>query len=185
MSEENESPEENVSELRKAAAGGAEAKRQLEIAKTENAFLRAGISLNGKAAQAMVESYKGELDPEAMRAEAKEWGITDAPANPEAPSEDEDPKLSIADETQALQEARNAASGAPAPDVQPEKDAKTQVFDKFVQNREAGLNMTDATNYAMGDMIKHAAMGTKGARFNQQEWEEKAARAGHGAEYAK
>ena len=183
MSEQDEN-QEDVSELRKAAAGGAEAKKQLQIAKTENAFLRAGIPLEGKAATAMVEGYTGELDTDSIKAEAAEWGIgSAAPATP--PQEEEDPKLAIANETQALQEARDAASGAPAPDIQPEKDAKTQVFEKFLENRESGLSMTDATNYAYGDMIAHAAKGTKGARFNAEEWEAAAARAGHGAEYAK
>ena len=146
MSEQDEN-QEDVSELRKAAAGGAEAKKQLQIAKTENAFLRAGIPLEGKAATAMVEGYTGELDNDSIKAEAAEWGIgSAAPATP--PQEEEDPKLAIANETQALQEARDAASGAPAPDIQPEKDAKTQVFEKFLENRESGLSMTDATNYA-------------------------------------
>jgi len=183
MSEENESQEENVSELRKAAAGGAEAKRQLEIAKTENAFLRAGINLDGKAATAMVEGYKGDLDPESLKAEAKEWGIGEAAA-PAAAEEDAN-ESSIADETQALQDARNAASGAPAPDTPPEKNAVDQVKESFLAQKEKGMSQTDATNYAMGEMIKHAAVGTKGARFDQQKWEEDAARHGHGAEYAK
>jgi len=182
MSEADEN-QEDVSELRKAAAGGAEAKRALQIAKTENAFLRAGIPLEGKAATAMVEGYTGELDAESIKAEAVEWGIGNAPA-PVAEQE-ADPKLAIANETQALQEARDAASGAPAPDIQPEKDAKTQTFEKFVENREAGLSMTDATNYAYGDMIRHASLGTKGARFDQAEWDAAAQRQGHGAEYAK
>ena len=184
MSEEVESTDEDVSALRKAAAGGAAAKAELELVKRELAFTKAGIPTDTRAGQAMVKSYEGDLNAEALLAEAKEWGIEVGGAQVPATEEVEE-QVTPVQELADLQAARDLASGAPAPATQPVKDAYGQTFDAFLKDRDDGLSQLDATDRAFGRMIQHAAAGTPGARFDQEAWEAQQDLYGHGAKFAK
>lgn len=179
MAEENNSDTE-VSELRRAAEGGKQAKREAELAKRELAFVKAGIDTDSKPARALLESFDGELTKEAIQAEAKEWGLikTDAAPEPEAPAVD----------TEAIAEAqatREALEGGPAPDEPPQIGGVDQALKNFLKNKEDGMSQVNATNHAFGEVIKAAAQGDKQARFRDDDWEEYRAQFGHGAEFAK
>ena len=186
MSDDN-TPQEDVSELRKAAEGAKTARQEAERAKRELAFVKAGIDTDSKPAQALLNSYDGELTSEAIRAEAKEWSLireeasaAQAEATATAP-----PESVITDDERALQELRDSNSGAPAPVEQRQLDAYGKVFKQFEQDREDGWNQTEATNRAIGGLIKEAAMGNTSAIFDEDEWMEKASRVGHGAQFSR
>ena len=177
MSDETNTPEEDVSELRKAAKDGASAKREAELLKRELAFTRAGIDTESKPAKALLNAYDGELTAEAIKAEATEWGLLTATPEPEP-----EPDNSAAVQAQAT---REAMQGTPAPDTKPAKSGVEGALDQFLEDREAGYSQTEATNRAFGAVIKAAAQGDRSAVFNPHDWEEKARAAGHGAEYAR
>lgn len=184
MSEETQTPEEDVSELRKAAEGGKAAKAEAEALRRELAFVRAGIDTSTKPAQALIKSYEGELDAEAIKAEAAEWGLvqtaTSTPAEAEEVSEQPDYT-----EDAELQKMRDASSGNPAPQEQTEKPAIDRALSAFEQDRQEGFGQTEATNRAIGRMIQAAAAGDKTAIFDERAWAMKQQEAGHGAHQAR
>jgi len=179
MSEENQ--DQDVSELRKAAEGGKQAKREAEMAKRELAFVKAGVDTDSKPARALLENYEGELSKEAIQAEAKDWGLVkDAESEP-AP----DPAASQAEAIAETQTIREALEGQPAPDEPPEVGGVDAALKNFLKNKEDGMSQVNATNHAFGEVIKAAAQGDKQARFSDDAWEEHRAQFGHGAEFAK
>ena len=180
MSDETHT-EEDVSELRKAAEGGKAAKRELELAKRELAFTKAGINTDSKPAQALLNSFDGELTKEAILSEAKEWGLLNEDPTP-PPVEDETPDYS---EDAALQQMRDASAGNPAPNTEVEKPAIDKALAAFEQDRKDGFGQTEATNRAFGRMIQSAASGDPTAVFDERAWAQKQQEAGHGAHAAR
>jgi hypothetical protein len=179
MSDETEQTQEDVSELRKAAEGGKAAKAEAEALRRELAFTKAGIDTSSKPAQALIASYTGELNAEAIKAEAAEWGLIQS----EAPkTESQAPDYS---DDAALQQMRDASAGNPAPDVQVEKPAIERALASFTEDREAGFGQSEATNRAIGRMIQAAAAGDKTALFDERAWQMKQQEAGHGAHAAR
>ena len=178
MSEEETN---EVSELRKAAEGGKAAKAEAALARKELAFVKAGINTDTKPAQALLRAYDGDLDAEAIRAEAKEWSLLPGDSEPEPePEVDEAPSAAM-----EQQEMRDALDGRVA-DTQPKSVGGVDAaFKQFEEDREEGRSMLDATNRAFGAVIKAAAQGDSQARFDPQKWEEAAAQSGHGAEHAR
>lgn len=84
-------------QLEAQLAEAAEAKRQL-------AFVRAGVDLDSKVGQLFYKAYDGELDVEALKAEAAELGALSG-TKPPAKSEDEghsDEEQRSTDERQGL-----------------------------------------------------------------------------------
>lgn len=186
MSDDN-TPQEDVSELRKAAEGAKSARAEAEAARRELAFVKAGINTDSKPAQALLRSYDGELTTEAIRAEAKEWSLyseTEAQPAPaaEVPAE---PQSVITDDERALQAMRDDNAGSPAPVEQRQIDAYGKVFKQFEQDREDGVSQVEATNRAIGGLIKEAAMGNPTAIFDEDAWMEKASQHGHGAQFSR
>lgn len=170
---------EDVSALRKAAEGGAKAKAEAELAKKELAFVKAGINTDTKPAQALLRAYDGELTAEAIKAEAADWGLVDAPKAPE-------PEADAPDYTDdaALQSMRDATSGSPAPVDEPVKSAFEMAGDGYLKDRKDGRAAQDSLNRAYGTFIKEAAKGNPTAIFDPAEWEREAAQHGHGSEFA-
>lgn len=75
-------------ELREAAKRGNQAQAELEAAKRENAMLRAGVDLDSAAGKYFLAGYDGELDSDAIKAEAtKIPGLIRAATDPEANTE--------------------------------------------------------------------------------------------------
>ena len=177
MSDETNTPEEDVSELRKAAKDGAAAKREAELLKRELAFTRAGIDTDSKPAKALLNAYEGELSIDAIKAEATEWGLLTATPEPEP-----EPDNSAAEQAQAT---REAMQGSPAPDTPKPQGGVDGAFKQFLTEKDEGMSQLEATNRAFGAVIKAAAQGDSQAVFDPQKWEQQAARYGHGAEHAK
>lgn len=171
-------PNEDVSELRKAAEGGKAAKLEAELAKKELAFVKAGIDTDSKPAQALLKAYDGELSADAIKAEAAEWGLLkQAEPEPEAtPDYTADAEL---------QNMRDASAGEPAPIEPPNKSAFDIAGDQFLQDRKDGRPQQDAMNRAYGTFLKEAAKGNPTAIFNEDEWERTQEEYGHGAEFAR
>ena len=63
-----------IKDLREAAERGRKATQELEEMRREVAFLKAGVDLDSKAGQLLLKAYDGELDKDAIRAEADEIG---------------------------------------------------------------------------------------------------------------
>lgn len=180
---DQETPEaqaEDVSELRKAADGAKAARREAELAKRELAFVKAGVNTDSKPAQALLNSYDGELSVEAIKAEAAEWGLVQGASEPEP----EEPKSIITPEEQALQAMRDESQGAPAPHEPPQKSSLDKVLSAFEADRKEGYGQQEATNRAIGRHIQNAAAGDQSAIFNEEQWMERASRIGHGAQFA-
>ena len=183
----DEAPTEDPSELRKAAEEGSKAKRENELLRKQMAFLKAGVDTDSKPGQALLANYAGDLTTDAIVAEATDWGLVKSPTTP-TETDSEPAAAAEAPDRSAeieLQEMRDAASGQPAPNEAPEVDAYKSVFADFEKDREGGYSQTDATNRAIGRLVQKAAAGDPTAIFNQDEWEEKAAQAGHGAQFAR
>lgn len=166
----------DVSQLRKAAEGGKEAKAEAAALRTELAFTKAGIDTDSKPAKALMSSYEGELTAEAIQAEAKEWGLIQT-SEPEPAAPDHA-------EAASLQEMRDAVSGNPAPDVQPEIGGVDAALKQFLTDRENGVPQQQAQNLAYGNVIKAAAKGDKQAVFDAEAFAREAEQQGHGAQYA-
>lgn len=180
MSDETNEPNEDVSELRKAAEGGKAAKAEADLLRRELAFTKAGINTDSKPAQALLKSYDGELTTEAIKAEATEWGLLTA-STPEPPAADPEDYSADAD----LQAMRDASAGNPAPNEAPQKTAAEKALAGYEEDRGAGFGATEATNRAIGRMIQSAAAGDPTALFDQKAWELKQQEAGHGAQFAR
>lgn len=65
----------NLKELRHLADEGKKALSELESARREMAFMRAGVDTQSKLGQLLLKTYEGELTPEAITAEATELGL--------------------------------------------------------------------------------------------------------------
>ena len=180
MSDETNEPNEDVSELRKAAEGGKAAKREAEMAKRELAFVKAGVDTDSKPARALLENYEGELSKEAIQAEAKDWGLISSGAESVQDPEADANREAVAE----AQAARESLEGRPAPDEPPQVGGVDGALKNFLKNKEEGMSQINATNHAFGEVIKAAAAGDRQARFDADSWEAERAKHGHGAEYA-
>ncbi len=66
----------------KAAREAAENKAAAEAARRELAFVKAGVDPDSPKAKYFVRGYEGELTVDAIKAEAAQLGLVDAPAPP-------------------------------------------------------------------------------------------------------
>lgn len=176
--EQNES--EGIKNLRKQAAEGADAKAELERNRREMAFMRAGIDTTSKPAQAMIAGFTGELTPEAITAEAEEWGLTKAPTAPVVPPS-ADPGSDPTSPEAQQQAIRDQAAGKPAPITEPlPKPAMDTAIANFHENRTKGMSRQDAEVQAFGEVIVGAATGDKSTIFDPIAWAKEQEKAGHG-----
>ena len=72
--------DENLKELRQQAEAGRKALAEAEAARREIAFMKAGVDTDSKLGKLLMRTYEGELDVEAIQAEAREIGAIGAPA---------------------------------------------------------------------------------------------------------
>lgn len=114
---ENEELEQEISEqqdtslikdLRKKANDGQKAKREAEIAtneanaaKRELALLKSGVDVNSPTGKLFAKSYEGELTPEAIKAEAEQYGLIPTSQTSE-----------VKEELNAFDRVSNASSGS-------------------------------------------------------------------------
>jgi hypothetical protein len=174
--EQNESP--GIKALRQQAAEGADAKAEAAQMKKEMAFLRAGIDTTSKPAQAMIAGFTGELTPDAIAAEAAEWGLAKPPTPPPTQGDPGSDPNSPEAQQQAV---REQASGKPAPIIEaPGKSAMDEAIEGFHENRARGMNREAAEEEAFAAVIFGAGTGDKSAIFDPVAWADEKARAGHG-----
>lgn len=190
MSEDNEVQEaDHIKDLRAKAERGSQAEAELAAARRELAFTKAGINTDTKPAQALLKTYEGELTSEAIKAEAAEWGLSQG--TPKSEDGDEgDPPVKTYDSNspearhQALQDAEAHGDPAPTPPP-PEKSGVEAAFEGYQAARKAGQPRAEAEAEAFARVISAGAQGDKSARWNPQEWMEKAQAAGHGGNVAR
>lgn len=173
---------EGIKNLRAKAAKAEAAEARAEAAERRAAFLEAGVPLSSKPAQALMSSYSGEMTPEAIKAEAKEWGLlNDTDAGDDAPKYDQtSDERKFQDQRGALDEPKIAD-----PDDKPKKGGVDSALEGFKTARESGVGVVPAMNDAYGALIKAAAQGDAQAIFNPNEWERTREQHGHGAEFAR
>ncbi len=150
--QQQETPE----QLREAAERGRKALR-------ENAFLKAGINPDDAKMKYFVKAYDGELDPEAIKAEATEAGLLGAPAPAaEEPPSDEPParRAPTDEETQFDAMAEVGAEGAPAA-TQTEEDLLKVGWEKYAERRTNGSRREEASAEVITRIIGGAVNGDK------------------------
>jgi hypothetical protein len=185
MSDEqtNEQDEsEGIKNLRAKAEKAEAAEARVARLERELAFTQAGISTSSKPAQALLASYDGELTPEAIKAEAAEWGLIAGESNdpePETFTQDS-PEVQFQQQRESIDQGGKVAD----PTDVPKRPIHEQAMENFQTNRQKGMSQEEARATAFGEVIKAAAMGDKGARFDEAAWEAERAKYGHGAEYA-
>lgn len=100
----DDDPRQWVKDLRKQAKEGKAATKELEALRRDLVFTEAGIPSEG-VGKLFREAYKGEVNPDAVKAGAQEYGVLDAPPNSEPGPQ----------EQAAVQRAAQATAGASAP----------------------------------------------------------------------
>ena len=78
----------NIRNLEARAKAGDEAVAKLAELQRELSFRDAGVDPNTKQGQYFMRGYNGEMDPEAIRAEAAELGLTGQPVQAQQPQID-------------------------------------------------------------------------------------------------
>ena len=189
MSEENKDQEpDHIKDLRAKAERSTQAEAELAAAKRELAFTKAGVNTDSKPAQALLNSYAGDLTTEAIKAEAAEWGLTGQGSS--APPTDGEPPVLNYDPTspeaqhQALQDQEAHGNPAPTPPP-PTKTTYEDAFEQYAASRKDGMPRRDAEVEAVARVISGGAQGDAGARFDPAEWMQKAMAAGHGGNVAR
>lgn len=125
-----------------------------------------GDKLGTKVGQAFLSSYEGEMTPEAIRAEAEEWGLlggTPAPV-------DDGPELTP--EEQRLDQLRGAG-GTPAPVVEnAPKDPNDEGFEAWHAARARGAPAKEAFRDGITPKILAVAAGQTGKGLTFEGWDE-------------
>lgn len=172
---------EGIKNLRAKADKADEATARAEAAERRLAFVEAGIPTGSKPAQGFMATYTGEMTPEAIKAEAIEWGLLQAEGTP--------PPERFSDDSPEVQQQRLRdeldGTGAAAGDEPPQVGGVDQALKNFKDNRSKGMGAQAAANVAFGEVIKAAAQGDKQAIFDPEAWAKEQAKHGHGAEFAR
>jgi hypothetical protein len=113
------------------------------------------------AGQLLLETYGGELDPEAIKAEATKYGLLDASGQPlgQGPAAPTDPG-DVQDATQ-VDERRALGTDTLPPGTQPEHDP--DMLDKAFARRDErlaeGARREDASAEVFGSILQAGAAG--------------------------
>lgn len=194
MPEDN--PNDNIQQLRdQASQSKANADKNVLLEK-EMAFMRAGVDTQSKPAQALIASYAGDLTPEAILAEATEWGLVKAPQTPATetpPAGGEQQQQTDAEAAaataaaQAQQDMRQtvAGGGAAPPPEPPVVGGVDRAMTDFKDSRLAGMPKDQAMGLAANNVLAAGVTGDKQALFDPEKWEAEKAKAGHGAQHAR
>jgi len=190
MSEDNETQEaDHIKNLRAQAERGSQAEAELADARKELAFSKAGINTDTKPARALLKTYEGELNTEAIKAEAAEWGLSQG-ASASATGDEGEPEVKTYDSDspearhQALVDAEAHGDPAPTPPP-PEKSGVEAAFEGYQAARKAGQPRAEAEAEAFARVISAGAQGDPTARWDPAAWMEKAKGAGHGGNVAR
>lgn len=146
LREANERKDAEIKELRGRALRGA--------------FIEAGVPVTG-AGQLLLETYAGELDPDAIKAEATKYGLLDASGQPA--SQTPEPPADPGDVQNAGQVDERRALGTDTlpPGTQPENDPDR--IDKAFARRDdqlsRGMKREDAGAEVFGEILRAGAAG--------------------------
>lgn len=147
----DQEPQDNIKDLRKAADEGRVAKAEAETLKRQLAFAKAGVDTDSKVGAMLFKAYDGELDVEAIKAEAAEVGAikVEAPpaTEPVTPAEREQTDVRTALATGSV------ASGTPDEDPVAISLAAGQAV------RKQGGSYEDAFLAALGPTFEAALKG--------------------------
>jgi alkanesulfonate monooxygenase SsuD/methylene tetrahydromethanopterin reductase-like flavin-dependent oxidoreductase (luciferase family) len=77
----------DIKELRERAERASQLERENADLKRREVFRKAGVDPDAKQAKYLFEGYKGELDPDAIRAEALEIGVISDQPDPQTQQE--------------------------------------------------------------------------------------------------
>ena len=154
MSDQDQHEGDNLANLRKAADEGKAARAELEQMKRQMAFVKAGVDIDTKLGQMLLKTYDGELDTEAIKAEATEVGaIKTAVATPE-------PEGPVVDGNET-RERQDLASNAGSPSTLDEANPMDVAMKNFETSRGNGLTREDAAGSAYFEILKAAQAGDK------------------------
>lgn len=170
----------NLAHLREQASRTkTETERADKLAK-ENLFLRAGIKIvdtpetpQDRVAKMLFDTFDGD-SLEALTTAATDVGLLGAPKRG-------------ADELDRQQRhfRRDLGSGTTPTIVEPPSQPPVDLaYETFHADRKAGVREEDAQVHALGEFMGRAMSGDKRTMFDQEEWNRKAAEAGHGAAIA-
>lgn len=154
--------QDNLRELREAAARGKEAKADADAARRELAFAKAGIDTDSPKGKMFVKAYDGELDGAAIKAQFEELFGTPQAASEETGDTPEEEARQEALRQQTAERRDLTAQGAdhqppPAPDM---VEQAFKEFDTAVSN---GQSRDIAFRHVMSGMIAAANAEQPGA----------------------
>lgn len=138
--------------LEDEAREGREARRRL-------AFMDAGVDLSSRATQRIVETYDGDLTPEAVKAFAEDLELVTPPADP---ADKVDPGGQQTQMRRSL-----TAEGEVAPVVpEPTRDVVEGMFEDYHEARKSGTSRDEASAAIFGAILGGAAAGDEQFLFD-------------------
>ena len=148
---EDQEPQDNLKDLRRAADEGKAARAENDSLKRELAMAKAGIDTDTKLGKMFARSYDGELDIEAIRAEAREVGAIEGPAP--TPTETATPE-----EREQTDLRANLASGTVATGT-PDEDPFAEALAAGKAARAQGRSFEESFIAGLGPVFGAAAAG--------------------------
>jgi hypothetical protein len=199
MPDNDPNESEDLKELRATAKNSRANAEKAALLEKENAFLRAGIDTESKPAKALIQSYDGDLAPDAIRKEAADWGLVKPAGEPapeggeqggassdtgDTPNADDEAARQAAAQQQDMRNKLQGSGAAPPPET-PAKGGIDQAKDDFLEARKSGMPMDKSLGLAVNNAIAAGIAGDKQAAFDADDWEARKAAEGHGAQYAR
>jgi hypothetical protein len=168
----------NLKALRDRAASATVAEAEVAKLRKEQLFLRAGIDTESedpkvkKLATMLFNTYEGD-DLEALKNEARDIGLLDAPAQQRGATETD---------IQSQQFRKDLGQGrSPDPREVPTEDPHQHALKTYHDLRSKGQPDDQARLAAFGEVFGAAFVnGDKRAIFDQEAWNRERAEAGHG-----
>lgn len=146
-----------IAELRQRAEQAAQFEKDLAKRDREVAFLRAGIDTDTKLGKLFLGSYDGDLTPDAIKAEAKELGIT--PAGSPPPPSGEGEGLTPEEKKASEERARLAAGSQDDGYTPPPGDPAAEGLAEFHRRIDKGTRREEAAAEFVSRQIDAAVRG--------------------------
>lgn len=163
----------HIRSLREKAKQADQLQSQQSALERKVAILEAGINTSTPLGAMFLKSYEGELDAEAIRAEAAKVGLVAGQPDP-----DPQPGEPGTAEAEYADARRRLTQGETAPHETPQKSATDLAYKAFEDARKQGKRSEDAQVDGFRTMIEQAAQGNPTALFNERQWNERLAREG-------
>lgn len=148
---------EDIRKLEKSGAKASELETEKAAMARELAFLKAGVDTESKVGKLLMKGWEGELDVEAIKAEASEIGALSANATP-TPVEVDDGEAESSDERSSLGAGANAdqfRTGDPDPQEEAVKAGRKAMA--------GGATEEDSLGVAFDVIARAGAAGDKRA----------------------